>query len=134
MAPLMSKIEQVQALTPAEERAVSLYRYLAQRILGTSIQIVLVRREPQNDTVVDATFTRQRRLLSINLLGHWDLNDPLGETSLALLFHELAHYYTAEHDHTFSEALSRVAGRGAALLAREGQRLAELYGVEARSM
>jgi len=120
--------ETVAAVEPYQERALELYEYLARRIIGRSVKVVLMRKPATLDGYVeDATFERQAGLLKINLEGAWDLRKPLAEKSLAIFFHELAHARASEHDVRFIRALEAVAARAAKVFAEEGDALAARF-------
>ncbi len=120
----------VRALTPSEERGVALLGHLARCILDQPIAVVVVSKPARRDgTIENASFNRRRRELRVNLNGELRLDRPLAPRSLAILFHELAHFYTSEHDAMFTGYLEQVSGKGAALLAKEGPALAALYGL-----
>ena len=125
--------ERVRTPTPEQRRTVEVFAYLAQRLLGRAIEVVLIRKPAALDGWIDdAMFDRDAKRLALNVQGHVDFADPLGPASLAVLFHELAHNRTPEHDWPFIRELERVAGRGARLLADEAAMIRERFGLGGR--
>ncbi len=110
----------IDELDPTQAAAVEVVSYLARRITGRRVRVSLMRKPRELDGwVEDACLDPAAQTLALNVEGGFDFHDPLSPLSLAILFHELAHFSAAEHDHRFIRELERVAGRGARLLADE---------------
>lgn len=104
--------------TPQQRRFAFFVRYLSERLLGRRVQVLFVRKEPTLDGLMeDAAFDASAGVMKLNVLGKMDFTNPLSPSTLAILFHELAHHFVAEHDHRFIEHLQNIAGRAASLLA-----------------
>jgi hypothetical protein len=110
----------------AQTRFADFVRWLGQRLLGIDLRVIIVRKDPTIDGIVeDAAYDRHRREIKLNVLGKIDFGDPLAPSSLGVIFHEFAHQYVTEHDQRFIEQLQQLAGRGAALLASLGPEIVQ---------
>lgn len=107
--------------TDQQQLALELYEHLAQRLLGRSVRVRLMRKPANLEGYVDdGLFDRRRGELWLNILGSVDLTRPLSADSLTVVLHELAHNDSEAHDERFIRALDTLAGRAAELLLREG--------------
>ncbi|MBI4580467.1 MAG: hypothetical protein HY718_12235, partial [Planctomycetes bacterium] len=93
--------------TPAMQETVALFARLATRLLGQAIAVKVVSapRWP-----FSATFGRERELtLNVGRLGRKWFEQPGHKHQLALLLHELAHYYERDHlSEHYAQAICRL--------------------------
>jgi hypothetical protein len=55
-------------------------------------------------------------VLTLGIDTRWLWTDPLGERTLSVLIHEVAHHLNAHHGRDFHRELENLAGRGASLM------------------
>lgn len=117
-------------LEPYQQRALDCFAYLAERLINRPVTVMAVQRERSpHGTTEDGSYDSRTHTLKVNVLGSANLRDPLAPGSLGFLFHELAHARASEHDARFIRELERIAGRGARLLADEGNAIRERFGL-----
>jgi hypothetical protein len=58
-------------------------------------------------------------VLTLGIDTPWLWTDPLGEESLTILIHEVAHHLNAHHGRDFHKEMESLAGRAARLMLME---------------
>jgi len=114
----------------AKKKFVKLITYLAKKLIDCDITVEFISRDLEFSGILKvAGFNVETKTLTYNVQSSSnEFDNPLSEANLAVLVHELAHFYTQLHDEEHTKHIERISGKLARLCLTESRKLYKLAG------